>query len=148
MYDSNFMELGLHLLKPGLVDVGKGYRQGQILLTENSLFALKSGAGGHFLLHFGLVGALVGLLIESIPPPGQMSPLNDAEVQSLSSAAQRAVRGTELLVKIPFAGMSVTNTRMGFLFSGAASTVNYAGYFRKKGIRRFLEAQGVAVKDS
>jgi hypothetical protein len=141
----------MHLLKPGLVDVGngKGNRLGLLLLTEHSLFVLALGKGRRLGMHGGLIGALLGKLFDSRQPPGPTSPLNDPEVQGLPSAAQNSVRGTEVLAKIRYADMSVTNTLLGFKFScGDSSVVTYSGYFRKKGIRRFLKAEGLDLQDS
>jgi hypothetical protein len=137
-----------HLLKSGLIDVGDGNGHGSILLTEESVFALGSGVGIQIGIHGGLIGVLLGKLIDSRGAGGPKSPLNDPELAALPSSAQKSIRSTKMLAKIPYADLMVINTWLGFEFiSDDGSTITFRGLIHKRSIRRFLESQGVEISD-
>jgi hypothetical protein len=142
----------MHLLKPGLVKMG-GYKgQGQLLLTETSLFAFRSNAGATRIggQVGGLLGALIGHLIDSRKARSR-SPehLDDPEIQGLAPSVQKSLRGATLLVKMPLTRLAAKSTKLGFVFeSEGVPSLSYSGYFHKKAILEFLHNRSVATTDA
>lgn len=139
----------MYVLKPGLIKTSTYSGQGQLLLTEASLFAFRSDAratqvGGAV---GGLFGALIGHLIDSQKAGRRKSEdLDDVEMQTLPPAVLKSLRCCTLLVKTPLAVLSVKRTILGFTFEAAGATpVKYSGLIHKKSLRRFLEEHGVAI---
>jgi hypothetical protein len=142
----------MHILKPGLV-MTDGYKgQGQLLLTEASLFAFRSNAGATQVggQVGGLLGALIGHLIDSRKARGR-SPehMNAPEIQELPPSVQKSLRGSTLLASMPLAGLSARCTKLGFIFdANGQPRLSYSGFFHKKKILSFLHDRRVVTANA
>jgi hypothetical protein len=140
----------MHLIADGLVKVGEDKCSGKLVLTDCSIFVLKSTAdatltGG---ILGGLVGAMIGQWIDKNKakknPPTH---LDDPEIVGLDDKARRALLMTKLLAKLPLNDcLSVKPTRLGFEFlADGHPPVSYSGWLQKKKILRFLETRSIHV---
>jgi hypothetical protein len=140
----------MHLITHGMVKVEKDKGPGKLVLTDRSVFLLKSATeatttGG---ILGGLVGAFIGQMIDrnkaKKAPPAH---LDDPEIVELGDKLRRSLLTTKLLAKLPLNGcLSVKPTRTGFEFTADGHPpASYGGWFHKKKIMRFLETKGIHV---
>ena len=140
----------MHLIADGMVKVGKDKGPGKLVLTDRSIFLLKSAneAATTGSILGGLVGALIGRMIDrnkaKKAPPAH---LDDPEIVELGDKLRRALLTTKLLAKLPLNNcLSVKPTRSGFEFTAAGQPpASYGGWFHKKKVMRFLETRGIHV---
>jgi hypothetical protein len=140
----------MHLITDGMVKVGKDKGPGKLVLTDRSIFVLKSAteATSTGSILGGLVGALIGQMIDrnkaKKDPPAH---LDDPEIVELGDKTRRALLTTRLLAKLPLNGsLSIKPTRLGFEFAADGHPpVSYGGFFHKKKIMRFLETRSIHV---
>ncbi|HUS34925.1 MAG TPA: hypothetical protein VM680_06195 [Verrucomicrobiae bacterium] len=139
----------MHLLVDGMVEAGGSKSPGVMLIgEENVLFFHNNANVAVWAVAFGLLGALVstwmaGKKADKNPPVH----MNDPEVLALDARAQRKVKATRLLARIPFSpAISVNETRLGFQFHGADGTrAEISSWGNKKKIARALAEKGIPV---
>jgi hypothetical protein len=92
-----------------------------------------------------VLGALIGHLIDSRKTQSKWPEhISDPEIQALAPSDQKSLRGSTLLVKIPFAGLSAKCTRLGFTFdSNGQPSLSYSGFVHKKKILGFLQERRI-----
>lgn len=140
----------MHLLKPGLVEVNGESIAGQILFTESTFFALRSGndaamTGG---LLGGLVGALIGRLIDSKRAKSTVPEhFQHPEIAALDERTRKGLLTTKLLCSIPLnAAFTVRQSRFGFTFTAKDHPeVLYKGLIHKKRVLAYLRERGISV---
>lgn len=143
----------MHIITPGRVKVGSNAMNGQLLLTDNSIFVLKSVTGASST--GGAVGGLVGYFIGRFfdrrkakrQPPEH---LQDPEIAGLGDRVRDGLLTTKLLMKLPLdRNLHIKPTRLGFAFTPAGqASVSYAGWAHKKKILRFFADHGIHVDNS
>ena|ERR1700677_3974081 len=141
-------ETNTHFLKIGSVAVDKNKGEGKILFTNSFFFALRSkNSGERAGRHFGLLGVLIGSLIDSrrakAAPPQY---LDNPELASLDEKTRKLLQKTELLVFMPLNAFTVTEKFSGFVFaSEGCPTVVYKNFFGKGGIRKYFKQRDIPV---
>jgi hypothetical protein len=140
----------MHLITNGRIKIGSDAVNGQLLLTDHSIFVLESAAGASSA--GGAVGGLVGYLIGRFfdrrkakrQPPEH---LQDPEIAGLGDKVRDGLLTTKLLAKLPLdRNLHINPTRLGFDFTvSGQAPISYAGWAYKKKILRFFEDHGIHV---
>lgn len=140
----------MHLLKGGLVKYEKFKKGGMLLITDKYLFAisLRNGAATTGGAVGGILGALIGSAVDALKNKNhQPDYLQDPDLSILDAAALKQLRASDLLVKIPIAGLVAKSKFTGFDFhSPHFPVVGWGGLAHKKTMRAFLESVHIPIE--
>ena len=139
----------MHIIVNGMLRIGDGERTfGTLLLTESSLYALKSTNQDEILS--GAQAGLIGVLLAHFKTRHEAQAalpahFDELEIAQLDDKDRQTLLMTELVAKLPLnRGLSVQDTRLGFVFTvDGHPSVAYDGALRKRKVRRFLQDSGI-----
>jgi membrane protein YqaA with SNARE-associated domain len=140
----------MHLITPGRIKIDSKAKNGQLLLTDQSIFVLESAATGSSTggALGGLVGYFIGRYFDRRKAKRNLPEhLQDLEIAGLEDKVRDGLLTTKLIVKLPLnQSLQIKPTRLGFQFTAAGQPcVTYAGWVHKKKLLRFFADHGAHV---